>query len=162
MAAPAAPVTIAAEPPGTAAAAALLAAYRAELDERFPGGFTPPPGWAAATESLVLPHGALLVVREAGEALGCGALRVLEPGVAEIKHMWLSPRLRGRGVGRRLLAALEAEAFSLGCPTVRLDTSPHLPEALALYRSAGYRDIPCYNANSGAAIWLERAPDGRR
>lgn len=149
-------VTIAAERPDTPAAAALLASYRAELDERFPGGFEPPPGWAAAAKQLVPPRGTFLVLRERGEPLGCGAVRVPEPGVAEIKHMWVSPRLRGQGLGRRLLAALEGAGRNLGCATVRLDTSPHLPEAIALYRAVGYRDIPRYNEGSGCAIWMGR------
>ena len=152
-------IAIVSEPPDSATAAALLAAYRAELDERFPGGFTPPPGWAAAASQLVPPAGAYLVVTDAGEPLGCGAVRVLEPGIAELKHMWVSPRLRGRGVGRRLLAALEAEARALGCSTVRLDTSPLLAEAVALYHSVGYGEIPRYNDNPLCAIWMERALD---
>lgn len=150
-------VAIAPEAPDSALAAALLAAYRAELDGRFPDGFTPPPGWAAAPAQLVPPAGAYLVVRSGGEPLGCGAVRVLEPGIAELKHMWVSPRLRGRGVGRRLLAALEAQARALGCTTVRLDTSPYLAEAVALYRSVGYGEIPRYNDNPLCAIWMERA-----
>ena len=152
-------IAIVPEPPDSATAAALLASYRAELAERFPGGFTPPPGWAAAASQLVSPNGAFLVVRSAGEPLGCGAVRVVGPGLAELKHMWVSPRLRGRGVGRGLLAALEAEARALGCTTVRLDTSPFLPEAIALYHSVGYREIPRYNDNPLDAIWMERLLD---
>lgn len=124
-------VTIAPEPPDSAVAAALLGAYRGELGERFPGGFQPPPG--------------------------CGAVRVLEPGIAELKHMWVSPGLRGRGAGRGLLAALEEAARDLGCLVVRLDTSAYLPEAVALYRSVGYGEIPRYNDNPISAIWMERA-----
>ena len=152
-------IAIAPEPPDSAVAAALLSEYRAELAERFPGGFAPPPGWAAAASQLVPPAGAFLVVRSAGEPLGCGAVRVLEPGLAELKHMWVSPGLRGRGGGRSLLAALEAEARALGCATVRLDTSPFLPEAIALYHSVGYGEIPRYHDNLLCAIWMERALD---
>ena len=147
---------IAREEPGTADAAALLAAYRAELDARFPGGYTPPPTWAAAADQLVPPRGAFLVVRLDGEPLGCGGIRVLEPGIAEVKHMWLSPKLRGSGLGRGLLEALEQWGRDLGCTLVRLDTSPHLPEAIALYRSFGYREIPQYNDHDLDALWFER------
>ena len=154
-----APVAIAVESPGGPAFATLLAAYRAELNARFPGGFDPPPGWAASAGTLVPPHGCFVVLRVGGEALGCGAVRVLQPGIAELKHMWLSPKLRGRGLGRELLAALEAEATGqLGCPTIRLDTSPLLAEAVALYRVVGYREIPRYNQNDLDAIWMERTP----
>ena len=152
-------VTIAPEPPDSAVAATLLDEYRAELATRFPGGFRQPPGWAAPPAALVRPTGDFLVVRGDGEPLGCGAVRVLEAGVAELKHMWVSPRLRGRGVGRRLLAALEEVARELGCAVVRLDTSPYLPEAIALYRSVGYGEIPRYNDNPLCAIWMERDLD---
>ena len=81
---------------------------------------------------------------------------MLEPGVAELKHMWVSLLLRGRGVGRRLLAALETEVRALGCATVRLDISPLLVEAVALYRSVGFREIPRYNDNPLCGIWMER------
>lgn len=150
-------VAIAREDPTSADAEAVLAGYRDELDERFPGGFQPPPQWAAARELLVPPAGAFLVLRAAGEALGCGAVRVLEPGLGEVKHMWVHRSLRGQGLGRRLLAACEDAARELGCTAVRLDTDSVLHEAVALYRAAGYRDIPRYNENHGCcALFLER------
>lgn len=153
-------VQIAAEDPASPVAVALLAAYRAELDERFPGGFQPPPAWAAAAASLVPPQGTLLVLRAGGEPLGLGAVRVLAPGVGELKHMWLSPRLRGHGLGRRLLGALEDAARGLGCSVVRLDTDAVLGEAVALYESVGYRRTQRYNENHAAcAIFMERALD---
>jgi len=73
---------------------------------------------------------------------------------------WIHPELRGRGVGRRLLAALEEQALQLGLTTLRLDTSSHLDEALALYRSAGYREIAPYNDNPYAAHWFEKRFSG--
>ena len=151
-------VVIAREDPTSPDAESLLAGYRDELDERFPGGFTPPPRWAAARETLVPPTGAFLVLRADGEALGCGAVRVLEPGVGEVKHMWVHRSLRGHGLGRRMLAACEDAARELGCTTVRLDTDSVLHEAVALYRAVGYRDIPRYNENEACcALFLERS-----
>jgi GNAT superfamily N-acetyltransferase len=70
--------------------------------------------------------------------------------------MWVDPVARGAGVGRSLLAALEAGAVELGCRTVRLDTAASLTEALALYEVAGYVEIPAYNENPYAAHWLEK------
>jgi ribosomal protein S18 acetylase RimI-like enzyme len=70
--------------------------------------------------------------------------------------MWVHPELRGRGVGRLLLASLEARARELGFSTVRLDTSGHLNEAIALYRAAGYTEITPYNDNPYAAHWFEK------
>ena len=63
------------------------------------------------------------------------------------------PRL---GIGRGLVGALESAAAGLGCRTVRLDTAAYLTEALALYQSLGYREIPAYNDNPYAAHWLEK------
>ena len=70
--------------------------------------------------------------------------------------MYLSPTHRGQGLARRLLAELEEIARGRGCRAVRLDTSDYLTGALALYRGAGYREIPPYNDNPKANLWFER------
>ena len=70
--------------------------------------------------------------------------------------MWVDPAARGLGVGRQLLTALEGAAVELGCEAVYLDTSAHLTEAIALYRSFGYEEIPAYNDNEYAALWFEK------
>ena len=149
-------VVIRVERPDGAVARALLARYYAELAERFPDGFDVEQTVAAPAVELVAPHGAFLVVRIDGSPGGCGAVRRLDENVAEIKRMWVDPGYRGRGIARRLLMELEASARELGCDVVRLDTSAHLTEALALYRRSGYADIPPYNANPYAAYWLEK------
>ena len=99
----------------------------------------------------VIPHSRLF-----GEAVGCGAIRTLGPGVGEIKRMWVSPQVRGIGVGGRLLQALEREARRRKLRTVRLDTNGSLVEALRLYRTSGYRDIARYNDNPYAHDWFEK------
>lgn len=142
-------------PPHCPEAARLLAEYLDDLEHRLEG-------WAregyvdAAPDELVPPAGALLVGYEDGEAVACGAVRVVEPGVAEVKRMFVSPRLRGRGLGRALLEALERTAVDLGCDVARLDSTEPLTEATALYRSAGYVDIRDYNRNPNATVWMER------
>ncbi len=70
--------------------------------------------------------------------------------------MFVAPRVRGRGLGRALLHALERRAVELGCDVARLDTTETLAEAMALYRSAGYVEIGDYNRNPNATVWLER------
>lgn len=137
-------------------AMALLARYYEELGRRFPGGFAVGRTVAAEPEELVPPSGVFLVARVGGDPAGCGALRRLDATVAEIKRMWIDPRYRGRGIGRRLLAELEAAAVELGYGAVRLDTSAHLPEAIGLYRSSGYLEIKDYNENVYAAHWFEK------
>jgi GNAT superfamily N-acetyltransferase len=68
----------------------------------------------------------------------------------------VTPNARGRGVGRRLLGALELAATDLGCERMRLDTGERQFAALALYRSTGYAEIDPYNVQPGAAHWFEK------
>jgi GNAT superfamily N-acetyltransferase len=84
-----------------------------------------------------------------GTALGCGALRALGDDVAEVKRMFVVPAARGRGVSKAVLAALEAEARERGWTTLRLETGPRQPEAIALYSRAGYRQIEAFGAYVG-------------
>jgi GNAT superfamily N-acetyltransferase len=88
-----------------------------------------------------------------------GGLRRLDQGVAEIKRMFVRPAARSRGVARLLLQALEDEAQALGYVAVRLDTGPKQVHGLALYRSAGYVDVPPYNDNPFACFWGEKRLD---
>lgn len=99
----------------------------------------------------------LLVVDPAGEVVGTAAVRVLEPGVGELKRMWLRPACQGRGLGRRLLDTSVLEARSLGCRALRLDSQTKLAAAVHLYRRNGFQEIPRYNDNPRADIWMERA-----
>jgi GNAT superfamily N-acetyltransferase len=102
------------------------------------------------------PDGLLLLVRVAGEPAGLGGVRHLDTDAAEVKSMYLAPGFRGVGIARQLLAELEAVAAGRGCGSVRLDTSDYLADAIALYRAAGYREVPDYNGNAKANLWFER------
>ncbi|MBZ9937639.1 GNAT family N-acetyltransferase [Mesorhizobium sp. BR1-1-16] len=91
------------------------------------------------------PDGALLLARDAdGLALGCVALRPFAPDVVEMKRMYVAPAGRGLGLGRALLDAILVEARKLGAREIVLDTLPELAAAIALYRSAGFEEIPPY------------------
>jgi putative acetyltransferase len=79
-----------------------------------------------------------LVARSAGRAVGCGALLIGSQGEAEIKRMFVVSHLRGRQLGRQILAALERQALADGVRVVRLETGVWQPAALALYRGHGY------------------------
>ena len=104
------------------------------------------------------PHGVFIVgFDEEGNALTGGGVKRLEAGLAEIKRMYVVPEARGRGIARQLLVALENAARALGYERVRLDTGPKQPHAEALYRSAGYVEIPDYNGNPAASYWGEKA-----
>jgi len=101
--------------------------------------------------------GVLLVVADAaGEVVGTAAVRLLEPGVGEIKRMWLRPAWQGRGLGRRLMDACLDEARRLGCRALRLDTQAKLEAAVRLYRAYGFSEVARYNDNHRADIWMER------
>jgi 2-aminoadipate transaminase len=140
--------------PASADVRGCLAAYVAELRERFPEGF--------AEADLVRPQevqgdaGVFLVAYEDGCPVGCGALRALEPGTGEIRHMWVAAGARGLGVGRRLLAGLEREAAIRGLGVVRLGTHRVLTEAVQMYRSSGYTEIPQYGHDSHTHFWFEK------
>jgi len=143
--------------PASADAQHCLNAYFAEIASRFPGGFDPGKGSGVPDhDDFRSPRGCLLVAHRSGEPIGCGALRTLSPDVGEIKRMWIAPSARGIGLGRRLLAELEAEAKRHRFHTVRLDTNATLDEALNLYRSSGYREIARFNENPYAQHWFEK------
>jgi GNAT superfamily N-acetyltransferase len=89
-------------------------------------------------------RGAFLVVYQAGAPIGCGAVRLLDGETAELKRMYLAPAVRGRGLGRRLVALLESEARALGVRRLVLETGIHQHAALALYRATGFHPIPLY------------------
>ena len=92
------------------------------------------------------------------EVIGCGALRELEPGVAELKRMFVQPAHRGHGYSRDLLAQLERAAAAAGIHRLRLETGAPQRAALSLYRTSGYVDIPPYGeyADSLTSICMEK------
>jgi len=91
--------------------------------------------------SLRQPGVAFLVARVDGKALGCGAVVDSGEGWAEVKRMFVSPAARGLKLGRRLLDELEAIAIRRGARVLRLEMGGLQPEALGLYRSAGFVEI---------------------
>jgi putative acetyltransferase len=90
-----------------------------------------------------------LVASVDGQTVGCGALRALAPGVGEIKRMFVLPEFRGRGIARHMLSALESTARECGYSTLRLETGTRQPEAIGLYTSASYGEIPCFGEYAG-------------
>jgi len=119
--------------------AQLTAAQQTELRARYDGDTEPGVPPSAADVAVVL-----LARDDDGTPIGCGALRPLEPGAAELKRMYVVPDVRGRGISRLVLAGLEAEALARGWTTLRLETGPRQPEAVGLYTRAGYRPTSAF------------------
>lgn len=87
---------------------------------------------------------AFLVARDDGRAVGCGAVRFIEDGVAEVKRMYVAPAARGTGVGRGIMQALETFARSRGAQRLVLETGPKQLEAIALYERFGFSRTDCW------------------
>ena len=94
------------------------------------------------------PSGRLLIARVGSDVVGCVGLRPLEPGVCEMKRLWVEPGFGGRGIGRALAESIVAAAREIGYERMRLDTIPaRMPAAQHLYASLGFREIPPYYDN---------------
>jgi DNA-binding MarR family transcriptional regulator/GNAT superfamily N-acetyltransferase len=130
--------------------------YYAELNRRFGGGFDPSISISAGDGELRRPAGLFLVATLRSEPVGSGALKFHGNQPAELKRMWVSESVRGLGLGRRLLSELEGRAREAGSSAVRLETNGSLTEAIGLYRSAGYREVPAFNDEPYAHHWFEK------
>jgi DNA-binding MarR family transcriptional regulator/GNAT superfamily N-acetyltransferase len=142
--------------PEEPAATYCLGEYFAELGRRFDDGWDESIGIAATPEQLRPPAGLFVVATLHGSPVGCGALKLHGRRPAELKRMWVAPQARGLGLGRRLLTELERLAADHGVRTIRLETNRNLTEAIALYRSAGYREVPAFNDEPYAHHWFEK------
>jgi DNA-binding MarR family transcriptional regulator/GNAT superfamily N-acetyltransferase len=140
-------------------ARSCLRAYFSELSHRFDSGFDPVRSLSADDDELTLPAGLFLVATLHSEPVGCGALKFHDDAPTEIKRMWVASSVRGLGLGRRLLAELEAHAAAHQASALRLETNRTLDEAIGLYRSAGYREVAAFNDEPYAHHWFEKTLD---
>jgi GNAT superfamily N-acetyltransferase len=135
-------VTVEAIPLTSPTAELLIAALLEDLNLRYPepehraGSLDP--------EEFVPPRGIFLVGFLDGKPAGCGGIRWLEEGVAEVKRMYAANWARRNGVARTILLHLEEHAGRMGYGCIRLETGVRQPEAIALYEKAGYRHIGAY------------------
>ncbi|MCW2541821.1 MAG: GCN5-related N-acetyltransferase [Frankiales bacterium] len=117
------------------------------------------------------PAGTFLLAYDGAEPVGMGGWRrhgdervdtAWAGPAAEIKRMYVAPQARGRGVARALLAELETTARAAGMDWLILETGDQQPEAIQLYESSGYREIPAFGhyANEPGAIHLGKPLSG--
>ena len=107
--------------------------YRKEIAE-LPGDYT-------------LPGGCLLLAEQGNKIIGCVALRKISDTICEMKRMYIRPKFRGRGFGKKLAYSVIAKARKMGYRRMRLDTIAFMKEAITLYQSLGFIEIPPYRYN---------------
>jgi putative acetyltransferase len=139
-------VMICFEPPRSRDAQSLIRQLDEDLLRRYPAlqqthGLYP--------QDVIDPNFTFVIARIDGSAVGCGALRRLEPGIGEIKRMFVLPHFRRCGIARRILEALESVARELRYTSVWLETGIGQPEAIGLYKSAGYHEIAGFGEYAG-------------
>ena len=151
----------------SAVAASLIAELNKELTADYPEPGTT--HFRLDPAEVSAGNGIFVVARWEGRPIGCGALRCIRdpeltrelgPHVGELKRMYVARDLRGKGIGKALLARLEAEALKLGLDRLVLETGKRSPEALALYRRAGFTSIPAYGeyvASATTSVCLSKS-----
>jgi len=142
--------------PAHSDARACFQHYFVELERRSNSCLDPATLIAAKPHELRPPAGLLLVAYLHSEPVGCGAVKHHADAPSEIKRMWVAETARGLGIGRRLLAELEASAARSGATRARLETNRRLTEAISLYRSADYVEVAAFNDEPFADHWFEK------
>src|SRR4051812_29687292 len=135
----------------------LISALNAELESIYPedgANF-----FRLDPEEVAEGHGAFLVAYLDAKPVGCGAIRLNEPGLAEIKRMYVDPAFRGRRVGRQIIYALESQARLLSAKRIVLETGPRQPDAISMYEHAGFTEIPLYGEYVGSQFSVCMAKD---
>jgi putative acetyltransferase len=146
-------ITLATESPRQAEIARLLEALDAYQSALYP----PQSNHFLDVEALAAPNVRFVVARRGATAVGCGALRI-DAGYGELKRMYVVPEARGHRLGRLILERIEEEARREGLRCLRLETGIRQPEALALYRAAGYVEREAFGeyAADPLSVFMEK------
>jgi GNAT superfamily N-acetyltransferase len=150
------PVQVAVERADAEVSLALQQAFFADIAARYPG-WEPASSQPVNPSDLAPPAGIWLVAYRDGHAIGCGGLQRLDAETGEIRRIFLDQTARGRGAGHRLLVELEEHARRLGYKRVRLTTGDGQPEALRMFQSTGYEEIPPFTDGVFTRHWMEKA-----
>jgi len=148
-------VTIAEEPPRQPEILRLL-----EMSDAYAASLYPAESnHLVDVSTLERPSVCFFVARVDGAVAGCCALVEACDGTAEIKRMFVDPKARGLKVGKRLLQTVERHGESLRLTAIRLETGIHQPEAIGLYRSAGYVERPPFGSYKPdpLSLFMEKA-----
>ena len=146
---------LALEPPDTDVSRELQRRFFADITSRYPG-WDPDEAPSADPADLNPPTGAWIVAYLDGEPVGCAGLKSVDAEMVEVRRVFLDESARGRGIGRRLLEELEQHARRLGYKRVRLTTGDRQPEALGLFRAAGYGEVGDFDGYAYAHHWMEK------
>jgi ribosomal protein S18 acetylase RimI-like enzyme len=109
------------------------------------------------SNDLILPSGLLVAAVTEREPVGCGGVRFLPDGIAELTRIHVAVPVRRRGLGARIVQHLERQAFDHGRSRVRLDVRGDLVEARAMYARLGYREVPSFNEHPYVEHWFEKS-----
>lgn len=150
-------LSITEESPDQPGVAELLAAGDAYAASLYPAESN----HGSSLDELLHPHVTFLVARQEGDVVGTAAF-VETDGYAEVKRMFVSEKARGMKLGKKLLQALEERAASKGIARLRLETGVSQPEALGLYRKAGYVEIKPFGdyKPDPLSVFMEKQLDG--
>ncbi|WP_439694264.1 GNAT family N-acetyltransferase [Curtobacterium sp. SP.BCo] len=146
----------------------LLDAYLDERAATFPSAQGVYARKRTPAAEFTPPNGVFAVAYDDDRAVGCGGLRRIADDTAgdrtdvrfEVKHVFVTPDGRGRGVATAVMDALEAAAADLGASSVVLDTNDSLVAAGAMYRGRGYERVPPFNDNPNATAWYRKPIGG--
>jgi GNAT superfamily N-acetyltransferase len=148
--------------PKSEPARACLQAYYDELARRFASGFDVKRSRDPDAADMIQPRGTFLLAWSDGLPVGCVGLKGDGGELGEVKRLWVAPAARGQGLARRLMSEVEDAARQLGIRVLRLDTNSALPEAIELYRSTGWVEIPRFNDDPYPDVFFEKRLITRR
>ncbi|MBF4590114.1 MULTISPECIES: GNAT family N-acetyltransferase [unclassified Curtobacterium] len=151
------PVTVRTVPADLPEVDALLDAYLDEREATFPSAQGSYSRKRTPAEEFTPPRGVFVVAYDGDTPVGCGGLRrIADDGDDvryEVKHVFVTPAGRGRGVATAVMDALEQAGAAFGATAVVLDTNDSLAAAGAMYRSRGYDRVEPFNDNPNATAW---------